>query len=109
LIEREQLVERAAEMGGYLQAGLRSLKSHRSYKDVRGLGLVCGVEIIAQGDPQQARYRLRRLCRDFGLITLTVHPDNVIFFSPPPVITHAEVDQLVSIVDRALTLYEAEN
>ena len=109
LIEREQLVERAAEMGGYLQAGLRSLKSHRSYKDVRGLGLVCGVEIIAQGDPQQARYRLRRLCRDFGLITLTVHPGNVIFFSPPPVITHAEVDQLVSIVDRALTLYEAEN
>lgn len=109
LIERERLVERAAEMGAYLQAGLRNLKSHPSFRDVRGLGLVCGLEFTADGDPQQAGYGLRTHCRDLGLITLTVHPGNVIFFSPPPVISHAEVDQLVSIVDRALTLYEEGN
>jgi len=84
LIEREQLVERAAEMGAYLQAGLRSLKSHPSFRDVRGLGLVCGLEFTAEDDPQQAGYRLRTFCRDLGLITLTVHPGNVLFFSPRP-------------------------
>lgn len=109
LIEREGLVERAAEMGLYLQQGLSTLKHRRSFIAARGLGLVCGLEFAADGDPQRAGYRLRTLCRDLGLITLTLHPGNVIFFSPPPIITHAEVDQLVDIVDRALTLYEEQN
>ncbi len=110
LIERERLVERAAEMGVYLQAGLNSLNHHRSFSAVRGLGLVCGLEFDARGgDPQQAGYRLRTSCRDLGLITLTVHPGNVIFFSPPPIISREELDELVSIVDRALTLYEEQD
>ncbi len=75
-----------------------------------GLGLVCGLEFAVKGgDPQQAGYTLRTLCRDLGLITLTVHPGNVIFFSPPPIIGRDEVDQRVGIVDRALTLYEEQD
>ena len=110
LIEREGLVARAAEMGAYLRAGLNSLRHHPSFSVVRGLGLVCGLEFDTRGDnPQQAGYKLRTLCRDLGLITLTLHPGNVIFFSPPLIISREEVDQLVGIVDRALARYEETN
>jgi adenosylmethionine-8-amino-7-oxononanoate aminotransferase len=110
LIEREGLTARAAELGAYLQAGLRGLDHHPAYSAVRGLGLVCGLEfnIGQSANAQAAGYRLRNLCRELGLITLTLHPGNVLFFSPPPIITPAEMDRLVSIVDEALSRWERE-
>ncbi|MGH7378368.1 MAG: aspartate aminotransferase family protein, partial [Candidatus Methylomirabilales bacterium] len=47
IIEREGLVERAAKMGERLLKGLRTLSSLPAVGDVRGLGLMCGVELVA--------------------------------------------------------------
>jgi L-2,4-diaminobutyrate transaminase len=113
LIEREDLPGQAAEKGTYLLACLRSLEHHHCYGDVRGLGLLCGLEFVHDQatrrlsvDPRMAGYHLRTICRDLGLISLTLHPGNVLFLAPPLTISRSEIDQIVDIVDRALGLYE---
>jgi adenosylmethionine-8-amino-7-oxononanoate aminotransferase len=113
LIEREDLPGQAADKGDYLLRGLKALRHHRTYGDARGLGLLCGLEFVHdQGsrrlpdDPRAAGYHLRSICQDLGLITLTLHPGNVLFLAPPLTISHAEIDHMVDILDRALGRYE---
>lgn len=113
LIEREDLPGQAAEKGRLLLEGLRGLSHHRSFGDARGLGLLIGLEWVHDQatrelprDPKLAGYHLRTICRDLGLITLTLHPGNVLFLAPPLTIQYDEIDQMVEIVDRALTIYE---
>lgn len=114
LIEREGLVGRTAEMGEYLARRLASLQQHRAFVEERGLGLVRGIEFATASDSadlpavQQAGYHMRTICRDLGLITLTLHPGNVLFLAPPLVITRDEIDRMVEILDQAFTHYEAE-
>jgi adenosylmethionine-8-amino-7-oxononanoate aminotransferase len=112
LIEREDLPGQAAEKGTYLLEGLRSLNHQPVFGDARGLGLLCGLEFVHDqatrrlpDDPRLAGYRLRTICRELGLITLTLHPGNVLFLAPPLTISRDELDQMVDIVDRALTIY----
>ena len=47
ILEREGLVERAARMGERLLKGLQTLSALPAVGDVRGLGLMCGVELVA--------------------------------------------------------------
>jgi adenosylmethionine-8-amino-7-oxononanoate aminotransferase len=53
IIESEGLVERAGVMGRRLLSGLQSLKSHPHVGDVRGLGLMCCVELVADKATKQ--------------------------------------------------------
>ncbi|RME85260.1 MAG: aspartate aminotransferase family protein [Caldilineae bacterium] len=113
LVLREDLAGQAARKGERLMAGLRSLHHHVTYGDVRGLGLLVGFEFVHERDsrrpppdPKTAGYHLRSICRDLGLITLTLHPGNVIFLAPPLTITEEEIDQITAILDRALSIYE---
>ena len=46
IVEREKLVERCAEVGPYLQEGLRTLLGHPIVGDVRGVGMVAGIEYV---------------------------------------------------------------
>ena len=50
LMERENLVERSAMMGRRLLTGLESLRNLPSVGDVRGLGMMCGVELVESKD-----------------------------------------------------------
>lgn len=114
LIEEEGLVERTAEMGSYFEDKLRELQRHPAFLETRGLGLVYGIEFDPGCDPQdragiqQAGYRMRTICRDLGLVTLTLHPGNVLFLAPPLVITRHELDQMIDILDQAFAHYEEE-
>lgn len=108
LIEREKLADRSREMGAYLLDGLRSLNAHPTYWDARGLGLLAGVELVADRSgtmfehPGEVGTALRKRCRQNGLIILPLHPGNVMFFAPPLVVTKSEIDELVEIFDRSL-------
>lgn len=109
-VVRERLWERAATLGDRLLEGLWSLENHRYFWDVRGRGLLAGLEIVRDAqtgadfaDPVAAGNALRIACRDRGLATLILHPGNVLFIAPPVVASEAEIDQMVATVDDALT------
>jgi adenosylmethionine-8-amino-7-oxononanoate aminotransferase len=111
LIEKEGLVERTAEIGDYFKNQLKNLQHHRAFKEVRGMGLVRGIEFVTKPNStneeiQTAGYHMRTICRDLGLITLTLHPGNVMFLAPPLVISRGEIDQMFNIVDQAFSQYE---
>ena len=113
LIEREDLPGQAAAKGIQLMDGLNGLSRHPGFGEVRGLGLLVGLELVHDqatrrlpDDPRLAGYRLRTICRDLGLISLTLHPGNVLFLAPPLTIKPEEIEQMVDIVDRALAIYE---
>src|SRR4029077_19896657 len=54
ILEDECLVERAAERGEYLQKRLQELRSHEMVGDVRGLGLIGGVELVRDRETKES-------------------------------------------------------
>ena len=112
IMEAEKLADRAAEMGAYLLDGLRGLTRHKIVGDVRGKGLLIGIELVKDRASQGAGRTPRRsppvvdFCRDQGVIVGRAGGGrrfgNVIVLSPPLVITRAECDRLVDTLDRAL-------
>ncbi|MGF1521402.1 MAG: aminotransferase [Leptolyngbyaceae cyanobacterium] len=111
ILQREELPERTAEMGEYLMARLRRLLDHPNVGDVRGKGLLLGVELVkdrvskAPIDSASVAAVIKH-CMDKQLIigrnTNTV-PDhnNVLIVCPPLITTREEADRLAD------TLYEA--
>jgi adenosylmethionine-8-amino-7-oxononanoate aminotransferase len=111
IMEAERLVDRAAETGAYLIDGLRSLLSHKIVGDVRGKGLLLGVELVQDRttkEPVSAAdiTKIVDFCRDHGLIVGRAgggrRYGNTITLCPPLVITRAECDRIVDTLDRAL-------
>ena len=111
-MEAEKLADRAAETGAYLIDGLKTLLRHDIVGDVRGKGLLIGVELIkdrASKEPATAATITAVVdhCREQGVIVGRSgggsRHGNTIVFSPPLVITRAECDRLVDTLDRALT------
>jgi adenosylmethionine-8-amino-7-oxononanoate aminotransferase len=111
IIEAEHLADRSAEMGDYLLDGLRTLMRHEVVGDVRGKGLLLGVELVKDRTtkepvgPEQMT-AIADFCREKGLIVGRSaggrRYSNTITLSPPLVITRAECDQIVDTLDRAL-------
>lgn len=84
---------------------------HETIGDVRGLGLMIGIELVKPGgnepDPDAWDF-LSRHAREENLLILECGPyGNVIRFIPPLCVTSEELDQAIDILDRGLTAYEA--
>ncbi len=97
LLEREQLSMRVAESGEYLMARLKQLK-HPAITEVRGRGLLIGVE-IAPGFAS-ARAVCEKLMEE-GVLTKDTH-GTVVRLAPPLVIDRAQIDAAVNAFVRAL-------
>jgi len=84
-------------------------KKHPTIGDVRGLGLMIGIELVKGGnkpDPDAYTF-LAAHAREHRLLILDCGPDgNVIRFIPPLSVTRAELDQGIDVIDGALTAYE---
>lgn len=105
VIEAENLVENAAEMGDYLMAGLKDLmQEYPIIGEVRGEGLLVGVELQnvddSKKDLTELASRLAYRCFEFGLILLSF--GNVIEMTPPLTINKREIDQGLDIFRRAI-------
>jgi taurine-pyruvate aminotransferase len=112
IMQAEKLVEHSAEMGSYLLDGLRSLMRHAAVGDVRGKGLLLGLELVkdrATKEPVGAEQitAVVDFCRDNGVLVGRGgggrRYGNTITLSPPLVITRAECDRIVETLDRALS------
>lgn len=95
VIEEEHLVERSAEMGGYLQDRLRAMRSN-IVKDVRGRGLWVGVEVDA--NVVSARTVCDALLEN-GVLSKDTH-GTVLRFAPPLTITRDEIDWGMERIER---------
>ena len=105
IIESENLVENAAEMGEYLMTGLRDLMGDCPIiGDVRGEGLLVGVELQNVDDSEknltELASRLAYRCFELGLILLSF--GNVIEMTPPLTINKSEIDRGLDIFLRAI-------
>lgn len=106
VMEREALPANAAERGEQLRAGLRTLQQrYPVIGDVRGPGLMVGVEFSAPGgEPDDAAAKaVQRACLDERLLLLTCGThDNVIRWIPPLVVQAAQIDAALATFERAL-------
>lgn len=106
LLERE-LVANSAEVGAYLQNGLRKLMAkHDCIGEVRGLGMMIGVEFVesrASNKPApELRNRVERAAFERGLILLGAGPQSI-RWSPPLILSRENADVALEIFDEAIT------
>jgi 4-aminobutyrate aminotransferase len=108
---KETLVKNAADVGAHLMDGLRSLiDKHALIGDVRGRGLMVGVELVRDRKTKERatseRDAVVTAAFNRGLLILGAGK-NAVRFSPPLVLTREEADMAVRIFDEALTEVES--
>lgn len=110
VVVRDGLAERAATAGQRLRAGLEALATeHECIGDVRGRGLMLGVEFVADRVSRKAAPELgaalTRRCFELGLSMNIVQlpaMGGVARVAPPLTVSDAEIDQGLEILGRAL-------
>ena len=105
---RDLVFERAAKLAPQFQTRLAALNGHPLVGEARGLGLIGGVELVADkrtrksfAPGQGVGPRVVRFAEDEGLIVRAVMGD-VLTLCPPLVITAGEIDELFDRLGRAL-------
>ena len=92
----EKIPARAARIGRYLCDGLREVaRRHPVVREVRGRGLLIGVEL------SQAVSPLVDACREAGLLVLSAG-EKVLRLTPPLIVGESECDRALEIIDRVL-------
>ncbi len=108
IMERENLVENSAEMGKYLLERLKGLLKFPIVGDVRGIGLMCAVELVADKKTKaffepaldihnRVFSKMEReglLCREF---------ETTIILTPPLCITKSDIEEIASIVEGVIS------
>jgi putrescine aminotransferase len=109
IIEREGLVERVRDdLGPYLSQALARLNDNPLVGEARSLGFIGAVEIVSEkgtnqrftGEEGKAGPIVRDACINNGLMVRAIR-DSIVM-CPPYVMTHAEIDAMVDIIDRSL-------
>jgi 4-aminobutyrate aminotransferase-like enzyme len=109
IMEKEDLAGNSARMGKYMKAKLEAVaKRCRYLGDVRGMGLVMGLEFVKDKKTKEPAPEIIKplivACANHGLLIGSVGMyGNVIRVAPPLVITKAEIDESVAILDKVLT------
>ena len=110
IIESDGLMESVTKVGSTLKNNLEDIaKDSKMIGDVRGLGLMIGVEMVKDKvTKERAKYETEEImttCFEKGLMVLPCGP-NSIRFSPPLIITQKQADTAVEIF--AEVLFEVE-
>ncbi|HEY8679151.1 MAG TPA: aspartate aminotransferase family protein [Candidatus Dormibacteraeota bacterium] len=105
VFEREHVLENATAKGADLLDRLRRLQATLpAIGDVRGLGLMIGVELVKKDGAADKDLvtRIRKVCLDSGLVLLSCGPhDNILRLIPPLNISQAELDEAWDILNGA--------
>jgi 4-aminobutyrate aminotransferase len=109
VIARERLVDRADALGAQALERLAAMKErHRLIADVRGVGLLLGIELAGAGGApaRDEAERVMYACLARGL-SFKVGQGNVLTLSPPLVIDEADLARALDILDAAIGDVEA--
>jgi adenosylmethionine-8-amino-7-oxononanoate aminotransferase len=107
IFEDEALVERAAVMGERLLGSLRALLEMPNVGNVRGLGLMAAVEVVADtttratfDPPGSVGARIVRAMRDRGVVTRA--KGDSILFAPPLIVSEQQIDAIVNVTAESI-------
>jgi acetylornithine/N-succinyldiaminopimelate aminotransferase len=96
VIEQDGLIDKVRDLGNYLIQGLKKLAlRHSTIGEIRGMGLMIGVEIGAVAPDVVARLLGK------GIVANAAH-DTVLRLLPPFIITHKDIDDFLSALDDIL-------
>jgi 4-aminobutyrate aminotransferase len=103
---RDHLMKNAETVGAHMLAGARALmEKHPIIGDVRGRGLMIGIELVRDRSTKERATRERDAvvheCFRRGLLVLGAG-QNAIRLSPPLVLTKPQADTALGILDQAL-------
>ena len=107
IIEDEKLGDRAKEIEAYFKSHLRRLQDEfECIGDVRGKGLIMGIELVKDRSTKEPFYAagegMRRTCLGNGLYFTLRRKGSVLRFVPPFSTTNAQLDQAAEILRGAL-------
>ena len=109
VIEEESLQQNAKERGAQVKAGLERLaKSHPVIGNVRGMGLMLGVELVRDPKTKEAAKQetadVLEATKEMGLLIGKAGIDgNILRVQPPLCITRDDVEFAIDVFDRAFT------
>lgn len=112
IVEAENLPANAGSVGGYLLERLAGLAPrHRNIGDIRGMGLMVAVELVADKDTKKPfelseRFgaRVWERCVENGVLIRNMA--DTFIMSPPLTLTRAHVDEMVDVFDKAISAVE---
>jgi L-2,4-diaminobutyrate transaminase len=104
IVDEERLDSNAAEVGAYLQGQLHAhFDEHPYVGEVRGVGLLAAVEFMADREsrrpfPADERIgpRVAAAAYERGLIARALPQGDILGFSPPLIVTKADIDEIVA-------------
>ncbi len=114
IIAEEKLIDNAREMGARIVDGLNEMaKTHELIGDVRGRGLLLGIEMVKDRKSKEfatdEAARFMDMCKDRGvLLGKGGLRGNVIRIAPPMTINAEEVDHLLEVMDQSLAALGSE-
>jgi putrescine aminotransferase len=107
ILEQERLIDQAAEVGVYFQERLRGFLDHPLVGDVRGLGLIAGIELVRDKGSRErfqpigkAGSLVAQQAFDRGLICRAIL--DTVALAPPLCITKSQVDDVLRLLAEAL-------
>jgi len=116
IIEEENLVDKAAQMGAYIEAEVKKLKAkHPSIGDFRNTGLLGCIELVKNRDTKEpitpwnakpheleVTNKMASKIRELGMFTFVRW--NFIFIAPPLNVSKEEVDEGLKIISEAIAI-----
>ncbi|MFL5404104.1 MAG: aspartate aminotransferase family protein [Gemmatimonadales bacterium] len=113
-LRKHRLIERCAEMGPVLHRRLQGLRAFPFVGDVRGRGLLAGIELVADTDTRRPYPRTHGLADAFAAtaleLGLVVWPNSgqledgsgdLVMLAPPFIITEEQIGEMMTLLERA--------
>ena len=113
IYERDKTFEHAASISDHFQARVNKLNAFESVGEARGVGLICGIELVSDKSTKagftpmgSAGRVVAKTCQDEGLIVRAI--GDVIAMCPPLIITKEQIDEMFDMFELALRKAESK-